>query len=358
MNPLAVLEPRVVWPVLQGKVQAQAITEWVDRAGEAAAVVALKEASLVGVWFDQVASADCFSQLPSGFVKRLRVARVGQEVIYQKRRRLMADIGRILDQAELPYLFFKGVSLAECLYPSPATRATSDIDLLVDPGRRLEAISLLSRNGFEHRLIPEVVSHETMLYSDGVEIDLHWDLARPGRFPSGVAAAVLQRRESHEGLWFPGSVDNLLLAAVQPLLTSRGFLSEGRLIRLFDMYLWLKQADVALEPIRLRAQEWGVANALCTALGVVSRAFDIKSVGGGECRQLWSRRRFHEWADANADLDWGNPRAYLSQREVAMLLHDTVWGGLSVMYGYGRSLVLRPLHLRQIVKAAGPNAAA
>ena len=63
-------------------------------------------------------------------------------------QRLLFDLKRILDPANIPFLVLKGAWLAWNVYPHPALRPMRDIDILVREGDALETFRLLSANGF------------------------------------------------------------------------------------------------------------------------------------------------------------------------------------------------------------------
>jgi len=99
-----------------------------------------------------------------------------------------ADVLARLKAASVPVMLSKGLALAASIYPGPALRPMSDIDLLVSPSHALQALDLLAAAGWvedqaaarqwqgrrEDMLILTIGSN--MHHPDAGEIDLHWTL--------------------------------------------------------------------------------------------------------------------------------------------------------------------------------------
>ena len=86
---------------------------------------------------------------------------------------VLAQVGALLDGAEIPYLPLKGSVLC-ALYPESWMRTSCDIDVLVEQKNLEKAVALLSENGFvcegDHY-------HDVSLHSpEGVHLELHYEL--------------------------------------------------------------------------------------------------------------------------------------------------------------------------------------
>lgn len=77
-------------------------------------------------------------------VRVLREATVG----WMARKAVVRDIRSALDDSGVQAVFLKGVALAEQVYPRPATRPSSDIDVWIHPDSLSVAIGSLSEGGF------------------------------------------------------------------------------------------------------------------------------------------------------------------------------------------------------------------
>lgn len=90
-----------------------------------------------------------------------------------------------LNEEKILALLLKGTALAYDLYPSPATRARGDSDLLVAPADLGAVRSILTRLGYRCKPLDEAVADDLTLqevwsltWEGGTEhhIDLHWQL--------------------------------------------------------------------------------------------------------------------------------------------------------------------------------------
>jgi hypothetical protein len=88
------------------------------------------------------------SELDAAERTRLTEVVRGATLVWMARRRVVREIRSGLDAAGVPAVFLKGVALAEQVYPRPATRPTSDIDIWIRPDDLTVAIDALSRRGF------------------------------------------------------------------------------------------------------------------------------------------------------------------------------------------------------------------
>lgn len=90
-------------------------------------------------------------------------------------------IAAAFDRQQILHMPIKGAAgLIDPLYPSPALRIMTDLDLLVPSERRQAALACLGSLGYEARreraaVLPEM---EYPMVRNGVIVDLHWKLAR------------------------------------------------------------------------------------------------------------------------------------------------------------------------------------
>ncbi len=135
-----------------------------------------------------------------------------------------------------------------------------DLDLLVPIGARSAALAVLGRLGFRGAADPATVSHELALGRQGVIVDLHWHLARPGRIPSAFEAGMLARRRHTGPLSVPDPLDAAAVALAHPALTEH---VSGRLLRILALHHLLaamagREAELAahLRRYRLSTAAW------------------------------------------------------------------------------------------------------
>lgn len=141
------------------------------------------------------------------------------------RRHVLAQIAESLRQEKLPALLVKGAALALTVYPDPAARRMSDIDMLVDEKDQLPVVHALERRGwlvahdssrplstamFGERLVQARVGSMTFT------VEVHASLDKMVRRPIPFAE-LLQRASPApglEGLSVPGREDHALLVAL------------------------------------------------------------------------------------------------------------------------------------------------
>ena len=156
-----------------------------------------------------------------------------------------------LTEAGIPVILMKGPALARTVYPDPALRLSSDIDLLVKPKdipraeRVLEGLgySCLARN-FEN--LRNEDHHDIFIPpGKGLPIELHWSIDNTFRmFPEGWLEEVFSRRIPVCSPDFSsetfGHADNLLYLVFHNIF-------QHHLLRLdwiFDMSLIMRQIQL------------------------------------------------------------------------------------------------------------------
>ncbi len=103
--------------------------------------------------------------------------------------RELAGLLRGFEAAGVPVIPLKGPALGEALYPDPALRPSSDLDLLIRPETLLRVDGLLRDVGY--RRLPDAHSWDFDIAYDratlyegpsGVRVDLHWGLLSDPRY--------------------------------------------------------------------------------------------------------------------------------------------------------------------------------
>lgn len=111
-------------------------------------------------------------------------------------------------QAGIPLILLRGLEVSVRLYGGPFLRNRSDIDLLVPPGHRRQAVALLLENGFvpDYGICEEDLdrlarfrgSHLFISLDGRSAVDLHWRAAeQPWRFYSRETDLWKRSREFH-----------------------------------------------------------------------------------------------------------------------------------------------------------------
>ena len=212
-----------------------------------------------------------------------------------------AEATAVLRQAGVETLTLKGMALAQTIYPEAGVRPMADIDLLVRPAERADALEALRALGYRtpgddadrfaaSRSFAELVR-------DGTLIDLHWHAARYLRFEGIV-------RVDHDGIW----------RRARPLVTPAGrslaLCPEDLLLHLilhltlgseFARVLWYADLDAVVrryaaeldwERFVAEAERWRILALVGWTLGVVRESFDtplplglLERLGRGRVRR-------------------------------------------------------------------------
>jgi hypothetical protein len=153
----------------------------------------------------------------------------------------------------------KGLAYAKSLYPNPANRPMSDVDLLVESHRRRAAHTVLERAGFS-RLDGAYGHHATVWTKNRFVIDLHHDFISTGR-----------GRIDHDAMWermVPGWprgafwLDPVDAHAFHLVHLARNRL-RGPLMHLVDAAWLLERVPGQNAELTLaRAKEWGLFRAV------------------------------------------------------------------------------------------------
>jgi hypothetical protein len=201
---------------------------------------------------------------------------------------MTAELGRVLRRcraAGLPVIVLKGPALAETVYPEPALRPFSDLDLLVRPADRL-AMDVLLRDLGHRRLADEhtwefdIAWDGATLYEApaGVHVDLHWSLLTEPRFAwsPGAQAGVWERAVP---LTVAGETalqlgrEDLVLHLATHLAVHH---SLAGTLRYWDLALVLERwgADLDWPVLLARIADWRVRRAVFFALRGAHGLFD------------------------------------------------------------------------------------
>lgn len=220
--------------------------EW-SRLSFGAIVDGLRRHGLLPVALDACPDAETILPSLRTTVEEAAQERVGQE------DSLISRVLEALSARGCAGLLLKGAALGRWLYPRPALRPASDVDLLVDPRRHLEAHAALTAAGLESDGYSQHDQASCQAsYRDPVStrhLDLHWALGVVPELARGFEFdALLERSQplaSPAGARALGRVDALMHAVVH----FRAHLpQEDRLA------IWLY--DIALLVRGLSGEEW------------------------------------------------------------------------------------------------------
>lgn len=113
-----------------------------------------------------------------GVRSRLRAALASEEVRYEAYIRVLAPTLAALAQGGMTAIVLKGAALAETSYPRPALRHSHDIDLLLAPEERAEAIACLRQHGWSSAGGAPDSGTDTLVHRFGLPLGVHTRLIR------------------------------------------------------------------------------------------------------------------------------------------------------------------------------------
>jgi hypothetical protein len=249
-------------------------------------VVAIAEAEGVAPALGFALEAGTPAGVPGAIQSRLRrglaQGRARHLILARHLRRLLRGFAR----EGVPVIPLKGPALAEALYPDPAMRPASDLDLLIPPDAVLAVDRLLQALGYHRRADAHSWSFDlaydrATLYEGptGVQVDLHWSLQSDPRYrwseteSLGVWDRAVKTHvagETVRGL----CPEDLLLYLALHLAAHHGL---GGLLWYWDLALILDRRSGGLDwPTMLeRAARWRVRRALYFALRGCETLFGV-----------------------------------------------------------------------------------
>ncbi len=205
----------------------------------------------------------------------------------------LAQIGAVCDRRQLPVVLLKGSALAQTVYPDPACRPMSDIDLWVAPERMDEVVAFMPSLGFVNR---EKVERPTPLQAlSGGEIafyrpdwrqglvELHWSPVG-GWWQYHTAdldvAGMWQRRvpltaaADQAPFVFQLDPEDTIIQLAVHIAVNHQF-SATLLRSLADIGLTAVSRPVNWQLLADRAKRWRVGTAVYLTLTLTDQLFDL-----------------------------------------------------------------------------------
>ena len=186
---------------------------------------------------------------------------------YLAQRRAIAIAEGRFSENGIPYAVMKGAHVRELLYQNPAIRPAVDVDILIARQDRFKATEILTGAGFDLQVDRITVSHEVSLTDKITNIDLHWDILRPGRADDRLAQEMLDRRERCRNFSALRPQDEMFLLLFHPVFTKYLSTPHARLAGVADLFYWGQNLTVDWRELcrlcarhRLTTAAWLVAS--------------------------------------------------------------------------------------------------
>ena len=185
--------------------------------------------------------------------------------IYLVQSHAIAEVSTAFEKRGVVCAFFKGAAVREEAYASPSLRGACDVDVLVTPAARFEAISCLENLGFIPQSAVSESAHEVTLTRGRVDIDLHWDILRPGRTRRPMVDSFLAARVHGPTLWRLSDTDTVFMMLVHPAITKYVCSPNMGLNRVLDFVLFTRTRAIDWAAVQRRLDDAGLQTAAwCT----------------------------------------------------------------------------------------------
>ncbi|MDH5223015.1 MAG: nucleotidyltransferase family protein, partial [Betaproteobacteria bacterium] len=109
------------------------------------------------------------------------------------------------------------------------------------------------------------ISHEASFVRSPVDIDLHWDILRPGRTRRPMAEDMLARRQRVGGFWALSDSDALFVMLTHPAFAKYVCSPNMGLLQVADFLLWSEA----------KPEAWTAAERLLDAAGLRTAAWTM-----------------------------------------------------------------------------------
>ena len=257
----------------------------------------------------------------------LKQARIAEAVSYMAQKAALQELDRLFEAKGIRYAVIKGVHVREVVYADPALRPASDIDLLVAPEQRLAAVDAMKEAGFTLFVNPDIVSHEASLTRGGVDIDLHWDILRPGRTRIDTVNILLARRRRSADIWGLDDADAVFLMLVHPAFAKYVCSPNMDLNKVIDFTLWVTRPNIDWDAVATLLEQTGLCTAAWTVLKWYAMLLEpgalhvpdtfIARIAPGPVRQ----RYLTQWLERDLPTRWLDKPARI-QFGFTLFLHD------------------------------------
>lgn len=295
------------------------------------------------LWHQALHSHGAVEGLSSASLDALRESRFAAAATYSLQREVLRQIDRAFEARDIAYVVIKGVHLRELAYDDPSLRPAGDVDILVSAGQRVPAAAALVDAGFRYRPQPDTISHEASFVKPGIEIDLHWNILRPGRTRFEVTDAFIAGRRRVGGFWAVGDTEAIFLMLAQPPFVRYVCSPTSNLCQAADFIRWTETRPVDWDAVTALLQATGLNTAAWimlrwfALLGLETPAAFEAKVRPGALR----RRYLSYWLERDLPTRWFERLSLLIQLGMTLFLHDRPADAGRALLGWSRAYLGR-----------------
>ncbi len=294
------------------------------------------------LWHHHLHTNGLLQTLPSNMIGALAEARRSAAAAYLTQQAALTGIDSLFDGEGIAYVVMKGAQVRERVYPDPSLRPSGDIDILVAAGDRQRASRLLIGAGYKAHVDLATISHEATFSLPPVDIDLHWDILRPGRTRLDMTAGFLARRQRINGFWGLSDSDILFLMLTHPAFAKYVCSPNMGLGRVADFLLWLQRSAIDWPSVLNLLDRAGLKTAAWTVLSwfrmLASRQMQpildgwLENLRPGRLRADY----LHYWLTHDLPSRWLD-RPLPIQVGFTLFLHDSMRDALRALSGQWRA---------------------
>ena len=225
---------------------------------------------LAGWWLAQLTIAGLASQIPESAYEKMTTDRRTASVMYLMQTHAISEVSAAFEKQHIFCAFFKGAAVREEAYAIPSLRSACDVDVLVAPSVRFEAIACLENLGFVQQSELDASAHEVTLIRGRVDIDLHWDILRAGRTRRPLVDSLLAERVRGPTLWRLSDTDTVFMMLAHPAITKYVCSRNMGLNRVLDLLLFTRTRSIDWAGVQRRLDEAGLQTAAWCTLRWIS----------------------------------------------------------------------------------------
>jgi hypothetical protein len=204
----------------------------------------VRENGLASLWLQAIQAGRLRTEGAAALLRGLRADYRSDIARYMAQSAALRELDRLFEARSIRYVLMKGGLVRELVYADPALRPASDLDILVAPAQRELTAKALVDAGYAIHLDPTLVSHEATFSRAGVDVDLHWDILRPGRTRLALTAELLGNRRRCDGFWGLDDTHVVFMMLVHPTFAKYVCSPNMALIRVVDFMYWLRKRRV------------------------------------------------------------------------------------------------------------------
>lgn len=297
---------------------------------------------LGALWHQSLWADGCWEGLPLRVREELHAARRSAAANYLAQRDALKHIDQLFETQGISYVVIKGAHIREYVYPDPALRPASDIDILIAPADRRRVARTLLDAGYRVSVGPKNISHEATFTRGSVDIDLHWNILRPGRTRIDMTASLIERRQRGDYGWVLADRDTLFLLLVHPAFAKYVCSPHMGLLRVADFFLWIRRREIDWPPVLALLDAAGLKTAAWFMLSGFRMLAQppqapivddwIETVRPRGLREAYLR----QWLLRDLPSRWLH-RRLLVQAGLTLPLHDHLGDAIHALRGWYRS---------------------